>query len=141
MATDSRRGRTALAVIISPLAGPATVWAGSIIRAAIAGQGSIGYSHPIISTVILLLPFEVLGAPAAYGGTLLVVWPVSQWLRARERLSWWGVSGAAAVAGGLLFPMYLHLLDPHMAFDFFPGAGAAAGAATGAVFWFISARR
>jgi hypothetical protein len=45
------------------------------------------------------------------------------------------------VGGVLLFPLYVHALEPRGTTDFFPGVGAAAGAATGWVFWYIASRR
>lgn len=140
MAILRLRGSTALALFISPLAAPATVWGGTIVRGLFFGPAGPALPHPLAAALVMLLAFEVLGAAGAYAGTLLVVWPAAAWLRARGVLTWWAVTGVAAAAGAALFPVYLHLLDAHMQFDFFPGAGAVGAAATGALFWFIATR-
>jgi hypothetical protein len=55
--------------------------------------------------------------------------------------AWWSLTLVAAVAGGILFPLYLHALDARGSWDFFPGVGVVAGAATGWTFWYIASTR
>ena len=92
------------------------------------------------SIMLLPLVFLAFGAPLAYAATLVVVVPAFRLLDAAERASWWAIALVGAIAGGLLFPVYLHLLAPHGFFSFFPGAGFIAGAASGLAFWRIATR-
>lgn len=129
------------AVLLAPLFAPLSIVVGSGVRGLIttgfrsAGPGSV------VGVVLLTILMIVYGAPLAYGATIVILWPLAAMLRDADALSWWSLTIVAAVAGGVLFPLYLHALTPRGTWDFFPGAGIAAGAATGWGFWFIATRR
>jgi hypothetical protein len=60
------------------------------------------------------------GAPLAYGATLVIVWPAAAVLREAKAFTWWALTLVSALAGGGLFPVYLHALDSRATWDFFP---------------------
>ena len=97
--------------------------------------------NPLVGVLFLTMLLLMYGSPLAYGATLIIVWPVAALLRHAGACTWWSLTLVAMIAGGILFPLYLHVLDPRGTWDFFPGAGAAAGAATGWTFWFLSSSR
>jgi hypothetical protein len=132
--------RLPLALLLSPLGAPLAVWLGSIVYGVASHQVSSGVGNPIAASLVLLFALVLFSAPLAYASTLLIVWPVAAFLRALGAFTWWWMTLAAGAAGAVLFPLYLHALEPRGSFSFFPGAGAVAGAATGWAFWFIVAR-
>lgn len=124
----------------APPAGPLAIWVCLLFRAAVMPRTPTDAVDSVGSIMVLPLVFLAFGAPLAYAATLIVVVPAFRWLDAVERANWWAIAGIGAVAGGLLFPVYLHLLAPHGFFNFFPGAGFIAGAASGLAFWRIATR-
>jgi hypothetical protein len=125
---------------LAPLAGPLAIWGCLLFRAAVMPRTPTDAGDSVASILVLAFLFVGLGAPLAYAATLVVVVPAFRLLDAAERASWWAIAVIGAIAGGLLFPLYLHLLAPHGFFNFFPGAGFIAGAASGLAFWRIATR-
>ena len=129
-----------LALAFAPLAGPLAIWVCLLFRAAVLPRTPTDAVDNVGSVLVLVFLFLAFGAPLAYAATLVVVVPAFRLLDASERASWWAIAVIGAMGGGLLFPLYLHLLAPHGFFNFFPGAGFIAGAATGLAFWRIATR-
>jgi len=132
---------TRIGYLLAPLAAPLAVFTGSALRALVMRRPTTDAAHPVLAALIIGLVIVAFGAPLAYAATLVVLWPTVRALRAIGHLAWWSLTGATALAGGVLFPLYLHWLEPRGSFDFFPGAGVAAGAASGFVFWWIALRQ
>jgi hypothetical protein len=134
------------AIGFAPFAAPVAVFIVLLLRSAFgwgtaavpSGQGPGSYS--LAAFVSWLFIIIVFGAPPSYVATLLFVWPSSRALAALGWFRWYTVTSASAVAGGVLMPLYLHLLEPEGGVKLFPGAGAVAGAAIGIAFWFIATR-
>jgi hypothetical protein len=126
---------------MAPLAAPLTVMLGSAVRALVSPRIAPEGINPVVGTLFLTVILLVYGAPLAYGATLVILWPAAAVLRGTSAFTWWTLTLIAALAGGILFPVYLHALDSRGTWDFFPGAGFVAGAATGWVFWFVATRR
>jgi hypothetical protein len=140
----SRQGGTpslGRAVVMAPLAAPLTVMLGSAVRALVRPRMAPQGINPVVGVLFLTVILLVYGAPLAYGATLVILWPAAAVLRDTRAFTWWTLTLIATLAGGILFPVYLHALDSRGTWDFFPGAGFAAGAATGWVFWFVATRR
>ncbi len=137
---SNRPARLGLALALAPLAAPLAIWAGLLIRALILPtRGNDPTLNPV-AVVVLALALMAYGAPLAYAATLGFVWPVFRLLETVKRADWWWMAAAGAIAGGVLFPVYLKFLDPHAFFRLFPGAGALAGGANAVAFWFVAAR-
>src|SRR4029079_7950031 len=132
--------RLRLALLVAPLLAPLTVVAGAATHSLSSGFRGVA-AGSIAAIVLLTVVMIVYGAPLAYGGTICVLWPAAVLLREVDALSWWALSLIGATGGGILFPLYLHLLAPRATWSFFPGAGFAAGAVTGWGFWFIATRQ
>jgi hypothetical protein len=129
-----------LALALAPLAAPLAIWAGLLIRALILPtRGNDPTVNPV-AIVVLAIALIAYGAPLAYAATLGIVWPVFRLLESLKRADWWWLAATGAVAGGVLFPLYLKLLDPRAFFSLFPGAGAVGGGASAVAFWYIAAR-
>jgi hypothetical protein len=126
---------------MAPLAAPLAVLLGSAVRALVSPRTAPGGVNPIVGVLFLTAILLVYGAPLAYGATLVILWPAAAVLRDTRAFTWWTLTLIATLAGGILFPVYLHAVDSRATWDFFPGAGFAAGAATGWVFWFIATPR
>jgi hypothetical protein len=140
MSPSNRPARLGLALALAPLAAPLAIWAGLLIRALILPtRGNDPTLNPV-AVGVLAVALMAYGAPLAYAATLGFVWPVFRLLESVERADWWWMAAAGTVAGGVLFPLYLKLLDPHAFFSLFPGAGAVAGGASAVAFWYIAAR-
>ncbi|HEV8448790.1 MAG TPA: hypothetical protein VGQ44_18290 [Gemmatimonadaceae bacterium] len=140
MSFDGRAPRLRLAVIVAPLFASLAIVLGAAVRQlATTGLHEVGATS-LIGIVLLALILFVYGAPLAYGGTILILWPAAVLLRNAGSLSWWSLTLIGAVCGGLLFPVYLHAFDARATWGFFPAAGVAAGAATGWGFWFVATR-
>lgn len=135
---ESRRLWRALA--LAPLAGPLTIWVCVLVRATVVPHTVNDAVDSVGSIIVLPLVFLGLGAPLSYAATLVVVLPAFRLLDAAGKASWWAMVVIGAVAGGLLFPVYLHLLAPRGWFNFFPGAGFIAGAVAALAFWRIAVR-
>ncbi len=133
--------RFGLAVLVAPLSAPLAVMAGTAVHAILTTRVGLGGPNSVAAFVFLTVILAVYGAPLAYGATLLILWPVGVLLRDTEAFTWWSLTLIGMLAGGMLFPVYLHAIDPRGTWDFFPGVGFAAGAVTGWVFWFVAARR
>lgn len=131
---------TRLGYLIAPLFASLAVFAGSAIRGLAAHQPSTDPAHPVLAALIALFAIEMFGAPLAYASAVVVLWPAVRVLRAVGWLQWWTLTFVTTLGGALLFPLYLHWLTPRGSFQFFPGAGAIAGAATGLAFWWIALR-
>lgn len=139
-----RRGRPGLALGLAPLAAPLVVWAGAIARGLIAlavSHAPAPTSPPpsIAAALVGLFAITMFGAPLSYAATLAVLWPLSRIARDSAR-RWWTLTIAGAIGGGVLMPVYLHVLAPRGSVEIFPGAGLAAGAAVGLAFWYYAAR-
>jgi hypothetical protein len=141
MNRDSSAPRFGRAVLIAPLSMPLTVTLGLAVRALVGTRRGLDGTNPVAAVVLLPAILLMYGAPLAYGATLLILWPAGALLRDTRAFTWWSLTLIGMVAGGLLFPAYLHAIDPRGTWDFFPGAGFAAGAVTGWCFWFIAAGR
>lgn len=128
------------ALVLSPPAAPLAIWAGLLIRALIAPTRANDPTFNPVAVVVLAVAVLAYGAPLAYAATLGILWPVFRVLESLERADWWWMALAGALAGSVLFPLYLKLLDPHAFFSFFPGAGAVAGAANAIAFWYLATR-
>lgn len=139
MTRDGRATGFGRALALAPLAAPAAVLVGTAVRALISPRHDTAGIDPIVGVLFLAAILLVYGSPLAYVATLVILWPIAALLRDAEAFTWWSLTLVAMVAGGLLFPLYLHAFDPRASWGFFPGAGAAAGAATGWCFWFIAA--
>jgi hypothetical protein len=131
--------RTAL--LVAPLAAPLAVLLGSAVRSAVSTRTAPDGVNPVVGIVFLAGLLVVYGSPLSYGATLLILWPIGAMLRDARAFSWWALTLAGLVGGVLLLPVYLNALDPRGTWDFFPGVGAAAGAATGWAFWYLASRR
>lgn len=136
----SSRGRLWLALGVSPLAAPLAVWVGTLMHGLFNGAHTVMSANGMASAIFVAFVLEMFGAPLAYVSTFLIVWPLFHLLRSAGRASWWAVTLGGCVAGGALFPLYLHLLEPRGMFNFFSGAGFVAGAASAWTFWFIATR-
>jgi hypothetical protein len=141
MTRDARAPEFARALIVAPLAAPVAVVLGLAVRALVSPRPGTEGINPVVGVVFVVAVLAVYGAPLAYGATFVILWPTAVLLRESGAFSWWSLTLVAMVAGGVLFPLYFHLLDPRATWGFFPGAGAAAGAATGWTFWFVSTSR
>lgn len=126
---------------MAPLAGPLAVLLGSAVRALVSPRTAPEGINPVVGVVFLAAILLVYGAPLAYGATLAILWPAAVVLRDTRAFTWWSLTLVSTLAGGILFPVYLHAFDSRGTWDFFPGAGFVAGAATGWAFWFIATRR
>ncbi len=124
------------ALLIAPLAGPIAVFVVALVRGALSSPTT----YSIAAVPVWLFIFVLFGAPPAYVATLLVLWPMSRGLIVAERFHWWAITAISAVAGGVVMPLYLHVLSPRGTFDFFPGAGFLAGGAVGLTFWWMASR-
>jgi hypothetical protein len=129
------------AVLIAPLSVPLTVTLGLAVHALVGTRRGLDGTNPIVVVVLLPLLLLIYGAPLAYGATLFILWPAGVLLRDTTAFTWWSLTLIGMVAGGMLFPVYLHAIGPRGTWEFFPGVGFAAGAVTGWVFWFIATRR
>lgn len=129
------------ALALAPLAGPLAIWACVLLRAVVVPHTATDAVDSAGSIIVLPLVFLGFGAPLSYAATLVVVLPTFRLLDASGRASWWAMAVVGGVAGGVLFPVYLHLLAPRGWFNFFPGAGFIAGAASALTFWRIAVRR
>ena len=148
LSRDSRRpgGRASLmrepefglALVVAPLAAPLTVVLASAVCALMRPRPGTEGINPVVGIVFLAVILVVYGAPLAYAATLVILWPIAAVLRGARAFTWWGLTVVATIAGGILFPLYLHALAPSATWDFFPGVGLAAGAATGWTFWFVA---
>jgi hypothetical protein len=141
MPDDAGQPRFGRALLVAPLAAPLAVLFGCAARALLTTRATPDGGNPIVGVVFLAGLLLVFGSPLSYGATLLVLWPIGAVLRDAGTFSWWALTLVGLVSGGLLFPLYLDALDPRGTWDFFPGVGAAAGAATGWAFWYIASRR
>ncbi|MDB4875565.1 MAG: hypothetical protein JWM41_2011 [Gemmatimonadetes bacterium] len=141
MADDRGPPRFGRAILLAPLAAPLAVLLGSAVRAFVTTRAAPDGVNPVVGVVFLAGLLLVFGSPLSYGATLLVLWPIGAVLRDAEAFSWWALTLVGLASGGLLFPLYMHALDPRGTWDFFPGVGPAAGAATGWAFWYIASRR
>ena len=141
MPPDERSSRPGVGLVLSPPAAPLAIWAGLLVRALIAPTRANDPTFNPVAIVVLALALLAYGAPLAYAATLGFLWPVFRVLESIDRADWWWMALAGAVAGSLLFPVYLKLLDAHGFFSFFPGAGAVAGATNAVAFWYIATRR
>jgi hypothetical protein len=133
--------RLGRAAVVAPLAAPLTLVVGSVVRALVSPRTAPEAINPVAGFLFLTAIVVAYGAPLAYGATVVIVWPAAAVLRQAKAFTWWALTLVSALAGGSLFPVYLRALDSRATWDFFPGAGFAAGAATGWVFWFIATRR
>jgi hypothetical protein len=140
MTADPRAPRIWPAMVLAPLAAPIAIWVGLLLRILLDARSASRPEDSIASVAVLALVLIVLGAPLAYATTFAVLLPAFRWLEARSRTTWWTLALIGAAAGGIVFPLYLHWLQPRGSFEFFPGAGVLAGAATGVVFWWLATR-
>ena len=138
MMPESRPRRLRLALLLAPLAAPIALWALARALAVAARRGANDPPASLPAVLVLLFAFCVFGAPIAYAATLVVVWPLSR-LLGRRAIRWWPLTIASALAGGALLPIYLRMLTPRGHWNFFPGTGFVAGAATGWAFWWFAA--
>lgn len=129
------------AVALAPLAAPIAIAVGSAIRSLISRSTAPSGVSLVAGVVFGLALLLLYGAPLAYGCTILIVWPMAAASRGTTFYRWWTMMLVSGIAGAIAFPAYLHTLDSRGTWDFFPGAGFAAGAATGYAFWYIAARR
>lgn len=133
---DPSHRRVRRALVVAPLAAPAAVWAGSVLhgligtRPLIAGHGV----DTVVSAVVLGALVVAYGAPLSYVATAAVVWPLFRAIDGHGHAAWI-LAATGALAGGVLMPIYLHALAPRGTFDFFPGVGFVAGAASAWCFW------
>jgi len=141
MTRDARATEFGPALALAPLAAPVAVLLGTAVRALISQRHGPAGVNALVGVLFLTAILIVYGSPLAYAATLVILWPIAALLRDAEALTWWSVTLVAMVAGGILFPLYLHAFDSRATWDFFPGAGAAAGAATGWSFWFVAVAR
>jgi hypothetical protein len=141
MNDDGPEPRLRRAVVLAPLAAPLTIVLGAMIRTL--AKSGLHFDGPtsVAGAILVTLIVAVYGAPLAYGATVLILWPAAAVLRDAGALRWWGLTLIGGVGGAVLFPVYLRALDSRGTWDFFPGAGFAAGAAVGCAFWFIATRR
>jgi hypothetical protein len=135
-----RPPRLGAALVIAPLAAPLAMMLGSVARAIVDPRVRPEGTSLLVGVLFLTALLVVYGAPLAYATTLIVLWPAAALLREAGAFTWWSLTLVATIAGGIVFPLYLHALDPRATWSFFPGAGFAAGAATGWSFWFIATR-
>jgi hypothetical protein len=140
MNSPSDRPKFGRAIAVAPLAAPLAILFGSAIRALIRPAAAPTGVNPIAGVVFGAVLLLLYGAPLAYGSTVVILWPIGVLLGDSRVFRWWSVTLVSGTAGAILFPLYLHALDPRGTWDFFPGAGFSAGAATGCVFWFIATR-
>jgi hypothetical protein len=129
------------ALLVAPLAAPFAVLLGCAVRAAVTTRATPDGVNPVVGVAFLAGVLVVYGSPLSYGATLFILWPIAAILRHARVFSWWALTLTGSVGGVLLFLLYVHALEPRGTTDFFPGVGAAAGAATGWVFWYIASRR
>ena len=141
MTRDAGAPEFTRALIVAPLAAPVAVLAGAAVRSLLKVRPGTEGINPVVGVLFLIVVLVMYGAPLAYGATFVILWPVAVLLREAGAFTWWSLTLVAMIAGGILFPLYLHVLDPRATWDFFPGAGAVAGAATGWTFWFVSSSR
>jgi hypothetical protein len=132
------RPRFGRAVVVAPLAAPLAMFVGSAIRSIVSPAAAPTGINPIASAVFGAVLLLLYGAPLAYGSTVILLWPIAVLLGESRLFRWWTVTPVSGVAGAIVFPLYLHALAPRGTWDFFPGAGFVAGAATGCVFWFMA---
>ena len=138
---ESPEPRLGRAVLLAPLVAPLTIVFGAMLRTIARTGVQFGGPSSVAGAILVTLLVAVYGAPLAYGATVLILWPAAAMMRDAGALSWWGLTLIGGVGGAVLFPMYLRALDARGTWDFFPGAGFAAGAAVGCAFWFIATRR
>jgi hypothetical protein len=136
----SRRGRLWPALLLAPLVAPLAVLVGTLMHGLFNGAHSVNSPNGVVAVLFVGLWLVLFGAPLAYGLTLAVVWPLFHLLQSAERARGWAMAIVGSIAGGVMFPVYLHLLAPRGTFSFFPGAGYVAGAASAASFWLIATR-
>jgi hypothetical protein len=141
MSRGNGRPQFRTALLVAPLAAPLAVLLGCAVRALVTPRTAPDGVNPVVGVVFLAVLLLVYGAPLSYGATLVVLWPIGAVLRDAEAFSWWALTLVGFVGGALLFPLYLHALDSRGTWDFFPGVGGAAGAATGWAFWYLASRR
>lgn len=134
MRHDDRPRSGLLTILMAPLAAPLAVAITMLARAAIKGVPATIQADPI-AIVFFVVIVAAYGAPLVYAGILFVLWPLSIALRRLELLHWPTIVAAAGMGGGVLFPIYLHALDPRGTWDFVPGTGVVAGALTGWLWW------
>jgi hypothetical protein len=128
------------AIAIAPLAAPLAVAVGSTIRSLLSPPAAPSGINPIAAAVFGVVLLSLYGAPLAYGCTVCILWPAAAVLRDTRAYRCWVMALVGGAGGAILFPLYLQALDPRGTWDFFPGAGFVAGAATGCAFWYIAAR-
>lgn len=141
MSDDGNKSDLRSAALLAPLFAPLTIVVGGMLRTLAKTGLHIEGPSSVVAAILVTLIVTVYGAPLAYGATLLILWPAAALMREAGALSSWGLALIGGAGGAILFPMYLRLLDSRGTWDFFPGAGFAAGAAVGCAFWFIATRR
>ena len=129
------------AALLAPLFAPLTIVLGAMLRTVLRSGLHVDGASSIVGAILVTFLVIAYGAPLAYGATLLILWPAAAILRDAGTLNWWGLTLVGGAGGAILFPLYLRALDSRGTWDFFPGAGFAAGAAVGCAFWFIATRR
>ncbi len=133
-----RRRRLGLALVVAPLAAPCAVWLGALARGLGTPRAPGDPPNSVLAALVILFAICMFAAPLAYAATFAVLWPALRLLGAAAR-PWWTLTLLGAVAGGALMPVYLRMLDPRGSWDFFPGVGFVAGAASGFAFWYFAA--
>lgn len=123
--------------MLAPLTGPLAIFIGSLVHGFVAHTPR-DEPFSFAAVLVLLFAFYVFGAPLSYAAMLILSWPLI--VLTDTARGWWIACAVGALTGAALFPAYLHLLDPHGSFEFFPGAGLFAGGTVAVVFWLIAIR-